>query len=47
MRYAEYNRDHLYYLGDNTLNFLTGVLPINMEQGIELYLESNNHPYKK
>lgn len=47
MRYAEYNRDYLYYLGDNSLNYLTGVLPANMEIGIELYLESNNHPYKK
>ncbi|MCR4651942.1 MAG: hypothetical protein K5662_09360 [Lachnospiraceae bacterium] len=46
MRYAEYNRDYLYYLGDNSLNYFTGVLPSSMEIGIELYLESNNHPYK-
>ncbi len=45
MKYAEYNRDNLYYLGDNTLNYLTGVLPANMELGIMYYLTSNNHPY--
>ncbi len=46
MKYAEYNRDYLYYLGDNTLNYLTGVLPASMEVGIEYYLEHNNHQYK-
>lgn len=47
MRYTEYNRDNLYYLGENSLNYMTCILPLNIEAGIELYLESNDHPYKK
>lgn len=45
MRYAEYNRDYVYYLKDDTLNYVAGVLPVSMEAGMELYLISNHHPY--
>lgn len=45
MKYAEYNRDNIYYLGGNYVNKLIGVLPGSMEAGLAYYLRTNNHPY--
>ncbi len=47
MKYAEYNMNHVYGPGDSILEYETGVLPLNMKLGIQSYLKSNNHPYKK
>lgn len=52
MKYAEYNRDHVYHLGGNAvrggvLNGVLGVIPRDMERGIGSYLKHNNCPYKK
>lgn len=52
MNYANYNRDRVYYLGGNVftgalLNTVVGgVIPGDMERGIESYLKHNNCPYK-
>ena len=45
MKYAEYNRDNIYYLGGNYVNKLIGVLPGSMEAGLAYYLRTNNHLY--
>ena len=45
MKYAEYNRDNIYYLGGNYVNKRIGVLPGSMEAGLAYYLRTNNHPY--
>ncbi len=45
MKYAEYNRDNIYYLGENYVNKLIGVLPGSMEAGLTYYLLTNKHPY--
>lgn len=45
MKYAEYNRDNIYYLGGNYVNKLIGVLPGSMEAGLAYYLRTNNYPY--
>lgn len=45
MKYAEYNRDNIYYLGGNYVNKRIGVLPGSMEAGFAYYLRTNNYPY--
>ena len=45
MKYAEYNRDNIYYLGGNLVNAEIGVLPGSMEAGLAYYLRTNNHLY--
>lgn len=45
MKYAEYNRDNIYYLGGNYVNKRIGVLPGSMEAGLAYYLRTNNHLY--
>lgn len=53
MDYADYNRAHVYRLEGNAVRggllnaVVDGVIPWDMERGIESYLKHNNHPYRK
>ncbi len=42
IRYAEYNRDHVYRLQKDLVHYYTGVLHVDMDLGIETYLMGLN-----
>ncbi len=43
VKYVEYNRDNVYKLNADYISYYAGVLPSDMEKGIEEYLKYNNH----
>lgn len=46
MNYVNYNSDLAYDFGGGLLYYLTGLLPQNMEYGLERFLNINNHRQK-
>ncbi len=46
MKYADYNLKNVYILDNKLFGEDLGVLPWDMEDGIEAYLKHNKHPYR-